>query len=107
MKPPSKISEQDWYIETGRRIKDARREVGLTQEELALASGLQRSSITHIERGTQKTSVYSLYLISIALEKSFSDLLPNTGKANEIEFAGKKDTVPPAAKSILDKFLAD
>ena len=106
MKLPSHISEIDWYIETGRRIKDARKEADLTQEELAKSSGLKRSSITHIERGTQKTSVYTLYLISIVLGKSFSDLLPNTGVGLEIDFAGEKKSVTPKAKSILEALLA-
>ena len=107
MKPTPLITETDWYTETGRRIKVARNEANLTQEELAESAGLKRSSITHIERGTQKTPVYTLYLLSNVLGKPFSELLPNTGIGLEIDFAGKKTTVTPKAKNILEQLLSE
>ena len=106
MKSTLQISEADWYIEVGRRIKVARKDANLTQEELAESAELKRSSITHIERGTQKTPIYTLYLLSNALEKPLSELLPNIETSLEIDFAGKKSTVTPKTKNILDQLLS-
>lgn len=107
MKISFNITEDDWYIETGRRVKAARIDMNMTQEKLAVLADLKRSSITHIERGTQKTSVYTLYKISIILDKSFLELTPATKKGTEIEFKGEKTSVTPSAKNILDKLLED
>ena len=46
------------YSEIGNKIKQKRRELGYSQEELAEICGISASYIGHIERGSKK-DVYS------------------------------------------------
>lgn len=102
------ISESDWYIEVGRRVRAMRKDCKLTQAELSKKCHLKRSSITHIENGNQKTSVYSIYRISLVLERSISELLPD-GDWDEpcVKFNNKTVLATPKSKKILDDLLAE
>jgi len=51
----------------GRHIKALRKMSGMTQLELAQASGLERTSITNIERGNQALTSKTLHDIADAL----------------------------------------
>jgi len=61
-----KISEQ-----IGERIRQHRNQKGLTQETLALNSGLNVSFLGDIERGTKKPSIESLEKLLDALNMTF------------------------------------
>lgn len=63
------------YIAVGERIRQMRRDRGLTQEQLAEACGLSASFIGHIERGTRIMSVDTLYQLSLQLKISTDFLL--------------------------------
>jgi len=62
----------------GAKIKDARREKGLKQIELAERSGLSNTTICDIEKGRMIPSVDSLFRIASALELSVGFFLPNS-----------------------------
>jgi transcriptional regulator with XRE-family HTH domain len=51
----------------GKHIKAMRKIAGMTQAELAAASGLERTSITNIERGNQQLTSKTLTDIADAL----------------------------------------
>ncbi len=55
----------------GKRIKDYRNRAGLTQEALALNSGLNASFLGDVERGIKKPSIESLEKLLMALNVSF------------------------------------
>jgi transcriptional regulator with XRE-family HTH domain len=59
----------DWQRQfaLGAQIKEFRIERGLTQQQLATAVGLERTSITNIEGGNQRVAVDMLYAIGAAL----------------------------------------
>jgi len=59
----------------GSRIRTIRLEVGLSQEKLAFASGLDRSYVGSVERGERNIAVINLLKIATALNISLSDLL--------------------------------
>ena len=63
------------YTAIGERIRQTRKERGLTQEQLAEACGLSTSFVGHIERGTRILSVDTLYQISLQLKISTDYLL--------------------------------
>lgn len=63
------------YTAVGERIRQTRKERGLTQEQLAEACGLSTSFVGHIERGTRILSVDTLYQISLQLKVSTDYLL--------------------------------
>ncbi len=59
----------------GRRIKQLRNKAGLTQEQLAEASGLHWTYISGIERGVRNASITSIYQIASALRLRVRDLV--------------------------------
>lgn len=59
----------------GNAIRARRAEVGLSQEALALQSGLDRSYLGGVERGEHNLALVNLIKISSALEVSASELL--------------------------------
>lgn len=61
--------------ELGRRVRDRRLELGLSQEHLAETSALHRTFIGSIERGERNPSLVSLVRISAALELDPGTLL--------------------------------
>lgn len=63
------------YSEIGARIRRQRERIGLTQEQLGEACGLSCSFIGHIERGSRKLSVESLYKLASAIDTSVDYLL--------------------------------
>jgi len=65
------------YIQLGKRIREVRDAKGLTQDGLAKASYLSRTSITNIEKGRQHIPLHTLYVISTALDVKVADLLPD------------------------------
>lgn len=59
----------------GFKIKEAREEKGITQEELSNKSGVSRNLISRLESGDLKsTSTNTLIKIANALEKSVNDI---------------------------------
>lgn len=67
------------YQRIGKRIRAQRMLQQMTQEQLALKAGISLSFLGHIERGTRKLSVETLYALCMALDCS-SDQLMETGK---------------------------
>lgn len=59
----------------GQRIKAKRKELHLTQEQLAELSGLSASFLGHIERGSRIASIETLYSLCKALNVSSDYLL--------------------------------
>jgi transcriptional regulator with XRE-family HTH domain len=59
----------------GHAIRSRRAKVGLSQEALALQSGLDRSYLGGVERGEHNLALVNLIKISSALKVSASDLL--------------------------------
>jgi transcriptional regulator with XRE-family HTH domain len=59
----------------GSAVKTARREKGLSQEQLAAKSGLDRTYISGVERGARNPSLKSAQRIANALGKSLPALL--------------------------------
>lgn len=58
----------------GKRIRKARREKKMSQEELADRVGLHYTTISRIERGISNPPVHTIDKISKALKVSLSDL---------------------------------
>ncbi len=63
------------YEKIGRRIREKRIQAHLTQEQLASQADISLSFLGHIERGTRKLSVDTLYKIATALHCSADELL--------------------------------
>ena len=63
------------YVLLGKRVRISRTVLELTQEELADKIGVSTSFIGHIERGSRKLSVETLYALCKALDTSADFLM--------------------------------
>lgn len=61
----------------GRRVRELRKEKGLSQEALAALADIDRSYMGHIERGEKNITLTKIYQISEALSIDISDLFKN------------------------------
>lgn len=68
-------------IAFGQRLREKRTESGLTQEELAGQAGLDRTYVSSCERGKRNVSLENIYKISLALNISPKELLPEPVEA--------------------------
>lgn len=66
---------RDLYDRVGERIRAVREGRGVTQQQLADAAGLTRTSITNVEAGRQRTPLHVLLAISQALDVPLTGLL--------------------------------
>lgn len=57
----------------GKRIKELRNKLGISQEELGFRSGVHRTYIASLEVGKRNVSISTLEKIVIALNVSLSD----------------------------------
>ena len=73
-------AQPQWLLDgrrrLGLRIRDARMEANLTQEELAHLSGVPRNSYQRIEYGISDAKFSHLMRIAHALRMPLRDLLP-------------------------------
>lgn len=59
----------------GRNAARIRRERGLTQEQLAVRSGLSQQYISGLERGKRNPAIVTIYELALALGVSHMDLV--------------------------------
>ena len=59
----------------GMAVRARRKAIGISQESLAMISGVERSNMGKIERGENNLSVLNLVRIAVALECAAADLL--------------------------------
>ena len=64
----------DIEVAFGKAVKLRRVEIDLSQEALSLKSGLARSFVSGIERGTVKASIRSVWKIATSLDCRPSDI---------------------------------
>ncbi|MFI5136758.1 MAG: helix-turn-helix domain-containing protein [Sphingobacteriales bacterium] len=58
----------------GKRIKEIREELNITQKDLSYAADLDRSYVASVENGQRNISIVNLEKIAIALKVSLSEL---------------------------------
>ncbi len=79
MDGPANSSDDAIYREVGKKILRARNRQSpkKTQQQLAAVVGLERTSITNIERGKQKVLLHTFIRIAEALQVRPENLLPD------------------------------
>lgn len=70
-------NETTFYLRFGKLLARTRKRAGASQERLAFALGLSRTSVTNIEHGRQPIQLYTLYKAAEALDVDPKDLLPD------------------------------
>lgn len=74
-KPSPLHSGEPSLVALGAGIRRRRKELGLSQEALALATDLDRSYVGGVERGEHNLSFISISRLSLALQTKVSELL--------------------------------
>jgi DNA-binding XRE family transcriptional regulator len=59
----------------GRRVRDARQKAGMTQEDLAVASGVARSYLSVLERGGRDPRLSTITRLARSMDLQPGDLL--------------------------------
>ena len=59
--------EGDIKIKFGLRLRQLRKEKGISQEELMAATGIHRTYLSEVERGIRNISIVNIEKISLAL----------------------------------------
>src|SRR5215813_13149186 len=98
------------YKIIGQRIRQARLDAGVSQAELAEANGQLRTSISNIECGRQKPSVYLLYQLCGHLGIEPISLLPFRREVQDqslvpVNTGARVEQVPPEAAAVLKQML--
>jgi DNA-binding XRE family transcriptional regulator len=113
------VDEGRLYKALGERLKVHRERQDtargkMTQAKLAQEVGLERTSITNIERGNQKVPLHVLYRICEALQVPINEVLPplldikaadEQPMLEEVTFAGRTEKVPPLLMQKLAQFI--
>ena len=68
------ISKKEILIKFGEKVREIRKEKGLSQEELAYRANLHRTYIGMIERAEKNITLLNIEKIANALETSINDL---------------------------------
>lgn len=69
----------DYLALIGKAIRARRKELGLSQEALADASGVERSHMGKIERGERNVTILNIARICLALNCKPSEMLSEAG----------------------------
>ena len=102
------MAEQAIYKAFGRAVATRRRELDLTQSELAARVRMSRASVANIESGRQSVLLHHVYGLAEALEfTKVSDLLPALSKPSTREdidmiIQSDEDVTPRAKAQITD-----
>lgn len=68
------LKSNEVYTEIGKRIRTARKNLNMTQEKLAVASGIDRSHMGFIEQGRRRPTLSTLIKITEALKMPLEQL---------------------------------
>lgn len=71
------------YIRLGEKIRTVRKEQGFTQEQLAEICDISTGFLGHIERGTRKLSLDTLFSIAMVLDVSIDYLLIDSASKSD------------------------
>ncbi len=108
-----RINTTELYRYLGQRLREQRTSLGMTQQQVAVATGQLRTSIANIEAGRQRPPLHVLYLICAELGLEIIDLLPSTSEivtedseqasGEPIQIAGLQRKMPPLSAALLGK----
>ena len=67
------MGKNEYLVCFGKKVKELRKQKGLSQEALALLCDLDRSYIGGVERGERNISLINIYKITLALNINIKD----------------------------------
>ena len=93
------------YCEIGNKIKQKRKELGYSQEDLAEICGISSSYIGHIERGSKKMSIPIAISIANALHLSLDYLFLDIADDENAILLSVQSLLKQGSKSQVDSLL--
>jgi DNA-binding XRE family transcriptional regulator len=94
-----------FYREFGRKLSLARRAARITQEALAQAVGLSRTSIVNIEKGRQPVAIDLAIRMARSLDTTMFDLLPGAKPAPKADIASELQRISPHARPWVERVI--
>jgi len=108
-KPVQTMANDPIYVAFGRAVAARRKELALTQADLASRVGLSRGSVAHVERGSQKVLLHQVVKFAAALElPSARMLIPSmvvaepVAHAERVELANSKERLTADQRRLID-----
>ena len=105
---------ENFYVEVGNRIKDARNLAVINQETLATQLGLTRASVINLEKGRHRPSLFLIIEIANILMCDYTSLIPvnlpleNSGKNVSVDLSKSIFNEPTSAtQASLERMLSD
>ena len=68
----------DPAVAFGHTLRKVRKDAKITQEELALAAGIERNYVSLIERGINQPTIRVIFRLALALDVAPSELILKT-----------------------------
>lgn len=99
--------QNDFYIELGNRIRQARLKVRIGQDELAEKLSLTRSSIVNIEKGRQRPMIHTIVTISQLLKTDLNSLIPGQTHIEVIPHESDYSSWTDFSNVVSDEFTLD
>lgn len=100
------MEKQIDYFALGLRIRKARENRNLTQEQLSEICSLSAAHVGHIERGTRIPSLETLFKICTALEISFDYILFDSFDSDELNFSNISAMLKNKNKDKVKAFMS-
>ena len=80
-------SNADITVRFGKRLASLRKERGLTQDQFAAKSGLNRTYLSDVERGARNVSLRNIEVISITLGMSLAELMRGVSESRRMSLS--------------------
>lgn len=94
----------------GMKIRGLRRQLRITQSELATRIGVQQSDLSRMERGKYRVSLDTLFRIlgefNMSVSEFFEDPAPVAVTGRELQLAREIGRLEPAARREVEAFVA-
>jgi len=94
------------YVSLGNRIRNARKQRNMTQEQLGEACDLSTAHIGHIERGTRSLSIESLVTIASVLGVSTDYLLMDFTQITDVRITALLNSIKGADRQKTEKLYS-
>jgi DNA-binding XRE family transcriptional regulator len=105
------IDEHKLYALLGGQIRNAREAAGLKQEEVAHRVGLERTSITNIEKGTQKPPLHVVFMICSVVGLEAKAAIPTLAEVQHglvaVQVDGETKMVGPKTAGVIEGILEE
>ena len=93
------------YSLVGNLIRSSRLQEGISQDKLARAINLTRSSVTNIEKGRQKILLDTLWQIAGILKKPIMNFIPPPEEVNMSLVEQLPDNTPTGVKTFINELV--